>query len=157
MAANIKEVPYVYRTLFGAPIDIRTVVESIDTLITELPIALRYERLIVYVKDKHTPYIFVNGINDSNFVPLFSLVPATKSGIATISKMVAQSGSRYYKDKIYIDSDKFTYNHNKGLCEEVYLSDYVTGERIDADISNFNNQIIIKSKLRGFFILTLLL
>lgn len=149
MAANIKEIPYVYRTLFGEPLDIRTVVSSISNLLTEIPLALRYEGLIVYVQDKHEPYIFKGGVNDVNFVPL--VTGTQTNSIAHMSR----SAKQVYEDKIYIDTNNFIYKHDKGIPEDVILSEFVTGEQIDADIRIYENEIHIQSRLRGFFTLTL--
>lgn len=149
---NTKEIPYVFRTLFGAPLDIRSVVSSMSNLLTELPLALRYEGLIIYITDQHAPYIFVNGITDSNCVPLASL-QTTNAQVMRISR----TAKKVYEDKIYIDNDYFRYTHDKGLPTEVILSDFVTGEQINAMISNYENEVVIKSKLRGFFTLTLVL
>lgn len=149
---NVKEIPYVFRTLFGAPLDSRSVVTSLSTLLTELPLVLRYEGLIIYVTDQHAPYIFVGGINDANCVPLSSL-QTTTAQVARMSRSIKQ----VYEDKIYIEADEFHYSHDKGLPTEVILSDFVTGEKIDAMISNYENEVVISSKLRGFYTLTLVL
>lgn len=66
---NVKELSYAIRTTFGAPLDVRYVLSSIDNLTTELPQALRYQGMLVYVKDIEKLYIFKGGVTNENFVP----------------------------------------------------------------------------------------
>lgn len=146
---NIKEIPYVYRTLFGAPLDIRTVISSLSNLLTELPLKLRYEGLMIYVKDKHLPYIFVNGINDVNCIPLTLLISNT-----SVLKLQnnALINDEIIEDVIYIDNNSFRYTNSNVNINSIELYDKYTNEKISIEYEKINNnEIIIYSRLRGLY------
>lgn len=51
---NIKEVPYVFKTTFAAPLDYRYKVQSLATMGAELPLNCRYGGMLVYIEDTET-------------------------------------------------------------------------------------------------------
>lgn len=66
---NIKELSYVIRTTFGAPLDVRYSVSSLTELNAELPQPLRYDGQLVYIRDNSTLYIFRGGVGVEHFRP----------------------------------------------------------------------------------------
>lgn len=156
MNANIKEIPYILRTTFGAPLDVRYIVSSLDKLLEELPIALRYEGMMIYIQNLHEPYIFKGGTNDSNCVPLVQT-----TGTQTVAKLMTGGPGPVGMtvDRIYIDSDDFVYINDVfkfNKCE-IEILDEVTGEKLDVvykydlgdDLSHYELHIL--SNLRGFY------
>lgn len=156
MTANIKEIPYIFRTTFGAPLDVRYIISSLDKLLEELPIALRYEGMMIYIQNLHEPYIFKNGTNDSNCVPLVQT-----TGTQAVAKLMTAGPGPVGMavDRIYIDSDDFVYINDvfKSNKCEIELLDEVTGEKLDVvykydlcdDLSHYELHIL--SNLRGFY------
>lgn len=156
MTANIKEIPYIFRTTFGAPLDVRYIVSSLDKLLEELPIALRYEGMMIYIQNLHEPYIFKNGTNDSNCVPLVQT-----TGTQAVAKLMTKGPGPVGMavDRIYIDSDDFVYVSDifKSNKYEIEILDEVTGEKLDVvykydlsdDLSHYELHIL--SNLRGFY------
>ena len=144
MGNNIKEIPYTFRTLFGAPLDCRYLVSSRSKLLEELPLKLRYEGMLVFIQDEHKVNVFIGGINDSQCQPLTGVATtAAFSRMMTVEK----------NDRIYIDSDSYRYKHNLSTVDiKVILSDDVTSEEIDVDVAIIDKDIIeIRSRLRGFY------
>lgn len=159
MTANTKEIPYIFRTTFGAPLDVRYIVSSLDKLLEELPIALRYEGMMIYIQNLHEPYIFKNGTNDSNCVPLVQT-----TGTQSKSRMGTFGGPGpigMAVDRIYIDSDDFVYNHScfkSKPLPEIEIYDDVTDEKLDVickyewiDYPKYYYELHILSSLRGFY------
>lgn len=156
MTANIKEIPYILRTTFGAPLDVRYIVSSLDKLLEELPIALRYEGMMIYIQNLHEPYIFKNGTNDSNCVPLVQT-----TGTQAVAKFMTGGPGPVGMtvDRIYIDSDDFVYINDafKSNKCEIEILDEITGEKLDVvykydlsdDLSRY--ELHIFSNLRGFY------
>lgn len=140
---NVKEIPYVFKTTFGKPLDIRFKINSISTLMNELPLKLRYEGLIVYVKDIQKFYSFIGGINDSNFKPLLQESSTLKMYNVASTK----------DDKIYIDSNEQEYFHglnSTSINVELYDVRMKKVEYENIEIVSANT-IKIKSNLKGIF------
>lgn len=84
---NIKELSYVIRTTFGAPLDVRYVISSLTEVNTELPQPLRYDGQLVYIKDISTLYIFRGGTGTDKFVPFCQTDIKTVNTASEISKI----------------------------------------------------------------------
>lgn len=128
ITANVKELSYVIRTTFGAPLDVRYLVSSLSKLSEELPVELRYEGLVIYIQDISYFFYFHLGIEDVNCVPYNNIDIMT---LDTVGQAVTIPLSVRYR----------------GLCiwvkstNQMYIFDTGTS---DADLHP-HNQIDVKS------------
>lgn len=115
ITANVKELSYVIRTTFGAPLDVRFLVSSLSKLAEELPKSLRYEGLIIYIQDISYFFYFHNGIEDLNCVPYNNIDIIT---LDTIDKAVTIPLSVRYRGMcVWVTSTNQMYIFDTGTSD----------------------------------------
>lgn len=126
------EIPYNFRVLWNQPIDSRYVIESIDNLGTDIPKAVRYVGLKVWIKNINRFFIFKTGIEDNNFVPFNQtdiVVIDSVSDLGTIPVVARFTGMM-----VFVKDTEELYCFKKGTA--------------NTDLVLLNNDIIIiKEKL----------
>lgn len=135
--ANVKELSYVIKTTFGAPLDVRFLVSSLSKLSEELPIPLRYEGLIIYIQDISYFFYFRGGVENINCKPYNNIDVVTLETIANITTIplsvryrgmcvwIKNTFQMYVFDTGVSDSDLHPYNKNDVKCIDA-LADIAT-------------------------------
>lgn len=101
---NIKELSYVIRTTFGAPLDVRYSISSLSELNEELPQPLRYDGQLVYIRDNSTLYIFRGGTSEDNFIPFCETDIKTVDSISEITDITPD-----FQGQLFFSKDSKSY------------------------------------------------
>lgn len=69
MPTPVQQIPVVFCPTYGSALDAREELTALSALATELPEAIRYPGLEVWVADQNKWYFFDRGVTDNDFVP----------------------------------------------------------------------------------------
>lgn len=128
---NIKEIPFVFRTTFGFPLDIRSVINSIETASTELPHNTRYHGLLVFCKGNNRLYVVDEVLNLKEVLDPSNLPRGVKS---FPSKASANLVGLVDGDLVYIQNENRHYYVKNGDLALVQAESLITTFNTDADV-----------------------